>query len=663
MLKFLRKYQLIILVVGGSLLMVVFLLQPVLTRLRPDPRKQAVATIGTEGQKVTSGDLTMAGAEARAVQMLLPGLLEPNRIGIGLDPNDRNWAEHWYLLSKEAERGGFVGEPGDGRRWLPDLAALVARDQAIQEAQQGQIQSEQAFVQRINDLSPQLARAFEQSLPRIAAQQRGMTVEDVERALARARGIRRMLNFYGNTPRPSIQQAVLEAKQSLDAVLVDVLPIRAGLLADAQPDPTDEDLQAFFERFRGSKPGEGEFGFGYTLEPRITLSYLELDARAIQESLAPDRVELHKRWQGDRVTYPGEFAEERAKIEQAWRQERAGEIMVAADQAIRAEVRRQMRGVEATDGVYALPDDWSDRRPRWESVAQAIVADLKTNLDIDLPLPAVRILTDQYRQATTMRALPGVGQARFQIGARAFPASNLPYLLADESGLKVLPVQVGVPITDQAATDLLGNRYYITVLGFRPQGPAVEIDEVGRSTVVSNYKAVSAYESLLARKDGLLATARESGLEALADELQPDAEDLDARTPRLQTVNAVRVSRDNVEGGFTTLFNTPEFREAVLGAAEGLDPLTKPEDIDPSKAFATAELPVSRTLAVVRLIAPRPTTLAEFRQSGPQAVMQAADGWIRSQEGFAEHFPFSLESLRRRWNYQAVRSSEDGDDV
>ena len=660
MLKFLRKYQLFILVIGGSLLMVVFLLQPVLRQMHPDPGKRKAATIGPDNAKVTQSELTMADTEAHAVQMVLPPLLQASRVGIGLDPNERNWADHWFLLTKEAEKGGFIGEPGDGERWLPELAGLVAFEQARNEAQQGMITSEQQFQQRIGELTQQLTVGFKNGLPRVAAQQRGMTTTDVERALAHARGIRRMLNFYGNTPRASTQQAVYEAKLALDAVLVDVLPIRAGLLADQQPDPTDEQLQAFFERFRDSKPGEGKFGFGYTLQPRVTLSYLVLDAHAIQRSLTPDRVELHKRWQSDRVTYPGEFADERAKIEQAWRQQRADEIMVAADQAIRAEIRRGMRGINSRDGVYDLPEDWADRRPRWETVAQNIVGDLKTNAGIDLPLPAVKIVTDRYRQAPDLQAISGVGQARFQIGARAFPVSNIPFLLANPSAVPVLRVQVGVPITDQAATDMFGNRYYLTVLGFREEGPAVNIDEVGRDTVVTNYKQVAAYESLAARTDELLATAREDGLEALADELQPPSEDDKPTTPRLQTVNAVRVTRDASTGGYTTPFDKPEFRDAVIGAADGLDPLTPPGDIDPERAFLIVELPATRTLAVAHLIAPRPTTVSEFHQSGPQAIIQASDAWIRDRDTFAEDFPFTLESLKRRWNFKRI--AKEGDD-
>ncbi|MEZ6317447.1 MAG: hypothetical protein R3B49_01645 [Phycisphaerales bacterium] len=483
----------------------------------------------------------------------------------------------------------------------------------------------------------------------------------MRRALARARGIRRMINFYGNTPRPSIQEAVYDAKVALDAVLVDVLPVRARLLVDQQPEPTEEQLQAFFDKYRDAQPGQGEYGFGYVMQPRITLSYLQLDAHAIQQSLTPDRVELHKRWQSDRVTYPGEFTDERAKIEQAWREQRATDIMAAADQAIRAEVRRAFRGVQGEKGVYELPDDWTDKRPRWEDVAQRVVEDLKTNADIDLPLPTVRILSDAYLQAPALRAIPGIGQARFQIGARAMPVGNLPFLLADPGAVPVLPVQVGVPITDQPATDMLGNRYYVTVLGFRPEGAAVDIDEAGRSVVIDNYKEVAAYEALAARDDALLATARADGLEALANELQPNKEDLDPRTPRLQTINAVRVTRDSAEGGYTTPFNTPEFREAVRKAAEGLDPLAKPEDLAPERAYLTVELPTSRTLAVVHLIAPRPTTVAAFRASGPQVIIEAAQASVRDQDGFAENFPFSLESLRRRWNFKRVTTDNDDD--
>ena len=62
MLKLLRKYDKWILAIGGSLLMVVFLLPQALTEFGANPRKATAAVIDGRG-KITEGDLMEARQE------------------------------------------------------------------------------------------------------------------------------------------------------------------------------------------------------------------------------------------------------------------------------------------------------------------------------------------------------------------------------------------------------------------------------------------------------------------------------------------------------------------------------------------------------------------------------------------------------------------------
>ena len=373
MLKFIRKYQLLILVVGGSLLMVVFLLQPVLTRMAPNPGKRTAAEIGLTGTKVTGNDLMLASNEVRSIASFLPGLLQGNAIGIGLDSSERNWDDHWLLLVREAEQGGFIAGPQDGLDWLPELASLIALQQAETEANQRRFRSQAEYVARRTELEQALNAQFARAASQIPASFR-MTQEEFGMALAKARGIRRMLNTYGRAPKPSRQQAIAQARNALDAVQFDFVRIPAETFTDKTAEPEDSELEEFFQTYRADEPEDNTFGISYVLPPRIKYASLQLDRGAIITSLIPDRIELNKRWRADRATYPGEFAEEMPNVEAAWRGERADELMIEADQIVRAEVRRALRAFPETDGVYDIPEGTVS--VDFEAVSQAVADEL-----------------------------------------------------------------------------------------------------------------------------------------------------------------------------------------------------------------------------------------------------------------------------------------------
>ena len=92
MLKFIRKYQMVILVIGGSLLMVVFLLQPVLERLAPSPLKAKVASLD-DGTVFTRGEIIRAQAAVTLLARSNPRALQPMSLGgLGLDSESERTA-------------------------------------------------------------------------------------------------------------------------------------------------------------------------------------------------------------------------------------------------------------------------------------------------------------------------------------------------------------------------------------------------------------------------------------------------------------------------------------------------------------------------------------------------------------------------------------------
>ncbi|GJM18990.1 MAG: hypothetical protein DHS20C14_12030 [Phycisphaeraceae bacterium] len=664
MLKFIRKYQLFILVIGGSLLMVVFLLQPVLTKMAPSPGKRKGAEIGSTGTKITQIELSDAQRDVEAVGLMMPALLGANAVGIALDPVDKNQRHHWLLLAREAKAGGFVGGATDGFDWIPEIADMVAAQQSLSEMQQRRFRSEQEFLERQALLRQQYTTDFSSAIPLIAGRQQ-MTETQVGEALATARGIRRMLNTYARAPKPTRQQAVAEARDALDAVQFDFVRIPAGSFMDTSSEPSDTELQAFFDDYRADEPADNEYGFSYILQPRVKLAYLELDAPSIMAALVPDRIELNKRWRADRVTYPGEFNQEISQIDADWRAERAQALMYEGDQIIRAETRRRLRAFPEQDGVYTLPA--GEMVVDYEEIAQVVAEELGRGAGVPIPLPTVRVITDRWRTSNDLRFEPDIGRALYRVGASQYSAAALPEMLALPASEAVFPIQTGVPIVDIAATDAQGSRFYVTALDFRERSAAHDIDEVGRDQVLRDYRTLKSYEALLGREDEILRVAREtSGLSAVVDLLDPVETPADGSEPaarRIRVVRAARAVRDQLANTFDGAMNTPEVREAILAAGKKLDPMADSRDQDPRDTIMVLRLPGSQSLAAIKIVAPRPLTTDDFRAMGPLAISTETDQWLTQDDDFLADFPYTYEALTRKYDYTVTATSQDDEDA
>ncbi|MEO1716034.1 MAG: hypothetical protein AAFR76_02885, partial [Planctomycetota bacterium] len=203
MLKFLRKYNKIILVIGGSLLMVAFL------------APQAIQQIGTlqnrtvarmDGREIKERELFDAANELRALNALGGTGGTANAL-LNLEQATSSDADlHWYLLSKEAEAGGFVGSDEDGRGYYlsiaEQIAVLVIRSsrEYQQFAQQAGQQFADQFIlaRQLPELREQFFNRLQQTETNAADAGRFTSIEELHRAVAKMRGIQRMRQAYVN---------------------------------------------------------------------------------------------------------------------------------------------------------------------------------------------------------------------------------------------------------------------------------------------------------------------------------------------------------------------------------------------------------------------------------------------------------------------------------
>jgi len=118
MFKFLRKYNKYILAVGGTLLLITFLIPFAITNLFQTGGRSGVtwATINDDRpEKVTVSDLARIQRELQLLQFIAPQLAVQ-----GIDR-----AEYWYLLQREAQQGGFVAAAGTALRGQLDQQTLA----------------------------------------------------------------------------------------------------------------------------------------------------------------------------------------------------------------------------------------------------------------------------------------------------------------------------------------------------------------------------------------------------------------------------------------------------------------------------------------------------------------------------------------------------------
>lgn len=673
MLKFLRKYQLIILAIGGTLLMVVFLLEPVITSFNRSQMNRTVARYA-DGTKVSSVDFDRARIELELVKRVAPVVFLPvAEMGLGLeiegDSDER--VHHWIMLSRMAEEAGVIGGVEDGRLLIErelGFEAVLMQQQGFSAVMQGLIQP-QELQQLVADRIAARRGQLTAEVRAAAGTLRVRNEDEMWRLLAKFTGAFRLAEMYREMPAFSPQAARAGVKDMADTVAVDAALIPGSLLAGQVPEPAEEQLQAFFEPRAGLSPTDAPDGIGYTQPARIKIGWLVLDRQQILQSVPVDRVELRKMWELDSQKpeaerlYPGDFASERPNIEQAFRVTKADQIMVEADRVIRAEVLRTTRTLTRDGDRLTLPENWAQTRPSLETVAQSLVAGLAAE-NITLAMPTVVLRDDAWLNADQVAALPGVGQAGYRVGSRVVMVQQVPDLITAEGMLTDLRLQVGVPQVEPAAQDGMGNRYYLIITDHRVAGPAQSIDDAGRAKVIEDYKSLEGYKILAGMTETMTAAAlSENGVRAAIDAALASVTDPAVARPGVYP--NIRVGRNRIDPGplarnADPRINAQEFRDAVIAAADGLDPLATPESLTTNPRAAVVPMPKTRAVGIARLIAPRPLTSEQFQTALNQSLVNLTFQTMSlNKEGVTN--PFSLDSLKSRYGLVSVGNREEPD--
>jgi len=634
MMKFLRKYNKWFLVVGGSLLLVTWLGSGTASQFQPDPGKRIVAT--AQGQKIRASEMGHSELEHRALMDYAGNTM---RVQVGIEN-----AAHWFLLSREADNAGFVGEVGDGAAFVPELARLEAQMELYSNPQfrgfADQLANSPQFMQpRITQMEENLTK-----FKGMIAGRSNLNETQMNEALAKLRGVLRMINTYSRAARMSDAHLVEEVMKFRTRVSVDgvIIPWDS---APGVAEPTEEKLLELFEAYKNVRAGEGEFGFGYKLQPRVKIAYLTISKADVLAAIALDPVAVNKHWQQNRATFASEFAAEKMNVENALREREATEVMAEADRVYRAKVKVATRRLETNAGVKKLPADWETQRPKMEDIAKAIQAEVTR---ITMPLPKVEVLASKYTPVADFQSMGDLAFAQVRSGTFEGTTDQLLSQTYELSKTNTVGLQVGVPF-EVPLTDTDGDKFYITVLDAKTENAPDTIDEV-RGQVLVDARKLAGFEKLKAESSTYLVTAASDGLEGIAN--------LFAKVDTTGGTNgALTIDRRMIMSKMTgdqayPRYDTQALRDEVMSHVMALGLTTKATPDNFAQRVLTVPLPAEQGLAVLAITGYTPVSVEDMRTLSLQAANNLASReLIDVMRENKQDNPYSFAAIKERMAY------------
>lgn len=647
MLKWLRKYNTYILVVGGCLLMVAFLLGGVL----PDLSRRGFiggTAMRVNGKKVNVEKFQQLVKEYHALAAVLGNNQMLQFVGGGESDT------HWVLLTMEAEKAGLIGGARDGMEYLDEIASQFAETFANERARQNnRFFADPSEVQLAQGL---LKARFEQGIKQMPGKM-AMTEDQVYEALAKLRGVVRLQNSYFNALRYSDRRLVAEARKMNDSAGVDYAIIPAEREFGAVVEPDEAAIKAHYERFKDTPKGGGDFGIGYKLPARIKLEWLELNRRQIIDSVSVDPIEVERRLlklYPDAKAPEGKTIEgERARIENTVKLEIADKVMNTASQTVTAEIAKATRKLTPDGAYYVLPANWNEIRPNFEKIRDIVVTRVQDQHKITIPGPKVVLRNSAWVETNDVPMLEGIGSARLQRGQQSIGASEVLFNVREIAGKNDFVVQVGLPGPD--ALQSAGNRYFFTILDARKESAPDSIDEV-RGTIVTNIKRLAGYEILKSKAESIKSKLIADGIDATIK--APDGATGDAAV--LVNKRDATVSRSQVMAVDQTL-DTEAFRNAVMNLADALDPRTDVTTIPASSRSGVVGIDKALGLAVYQIKRLTPLTIDRYRTSQGSIVRMVAGDELEMKP---ETNPYAFEEMVKRMNVELddrLRSAKEKD--
>ena len=658
MLKWFRKYNKIILIVGCAVLMVAFLIPQAVTMFSPQAGDFVVGSMG--GQDVRERDLQNAAGELQVLGALgIPALLLPEdretyllqqrdaqRLGLGVSAAEVNAALDSLGMgggTLEA-RAARLGVPAEGIRAIVANWLLTERYRMLLTGRRYNPAAGLSASPGVNTLSiwkgqvePAIQQIQEANVPQL-----------LDRVVAEFSVLR------AGVGRISPAAVKHLARMRLERV--------GGRVALIEPEvdpnaPVDEaQLERLFNEYKTFYPGTGSpYPFGYRQPPRVDLEVLSfpIDKAIATVNVEPLDVLAYYRENKARLTDPetGQAApdtptaEVRQQIEQGLKQEKAIELLKRALSEARAALDADVRSFPTTDGYRELPDDFQPTP--LEQVADRVEGATgfrPTILSTQGPTPLDDLLTE----------MPGFALSRLS-NISAVQMLTFTRELLDEGANPALRAQAGVMMPATQAQD---GTVYLPRLVSAEQAEVLDSLEPVREEVATDARRVAAFERLAEQAEALKEQAAAEGLESLASQYGTLAEQVDPLPRRDEGVPTPDGASPAPE--IPGVGRSRPLIDAAFAVAEAAGVQGELTSKLPAEQRLVA-VPIDRQLAVAVFEATRyeAPTRAAYEQMLDRSAGVASDFALLG--GTSILTPLQRDALAKRLGFR-LDDGDDGDD-
>lgn len=513
MMKWLRKYNKQIMGVAASFLLVVWLGGDAL---------QSAARRNTENDvlaRTASGPITRGDQQRAEFETELQRLVgfdwrgQWSRIaGAPLEITD------WILLNREADRAGIRISVEDVRRLLGQNDQLLRRVQDT-------------------------------------AIKKNVTVEQVYEALVGYFKVDRLAGLYQATAALTDQELRVAARDQFDRATINAVKLPAASFTDPQESFTEEQIVSQFEKYKDNRRVPNSQTFGYYREPSVTIQYVKIDPKKVQDLLQVGEQTIKKRaldyWKQNRDK-DSRFRRTQEEIDailsampeqkdadgnplpkppvppyhEKFEQVQDVAIEIVKEREAHNEAERLANQLirKFAEPWFGVPTPRNDYRPAPEMAAHVQHYD-----DILAQWPPYQ----RYKDAITVATLGPVTEADLaqdtEMGSAFFAAftvqglAEIPAETNDRSMYKSL-----WETASEFTRDQNGNVYVYRVIKSEKGRPPTGVDEV-RDEVIADLRMASAMKRAVEAGQTLADAANDSSLkeawesnQALADRVTPD---------------------------------------------------------------------------------------------------------------------------------------------
>ncbi|MEM1108047.1 MAG: hypothetical protein AAGH99_05070 [Planctomycetota bacterium] len=528
MFKFFRTYNKIILVIGGVVLMIAFLIPQAVQMFAPNPAKESIGTM--HGEKVTRGQAQFAAQELSLLQQL--------PFGSGLMTDDEI---EWLMIQADAEDMGIYASDREVDLALQSVGyddELVAELAANRRTTVATIKS---IVRRWL-----IAEHYRQTVMGTAYRDPGagslsLAVNRLESIFT---SLQQIQQFGGNLLPWQRQQFVAMAVREANGTRRLSTPLLTNFIRDnfasvtgravlVPPDmdavakPDEAKLAEVFEAYKDNLAGEGEpYPFGYKYPDRVKLTYLQVPMADVREQVNVDYLEVLDAYKAN----PQRFADEAgdapatptaaavASLTEELTDRRAQELAARIVASVQSLLAENQRGQSQVDGYLELDEGFTPLP--WSEV----IEEVRKQHGVTLVAMGDG---DAWVAVSELSGLPGIGFSQFGEGQGVPFAAyvNATRKLAEDPNLvpRSLRTQVGVASKPLGGFD--GNRYLFRLNAAELAHAPETLDEV-REQVFADAKQIIAYEQLVAEAESWQTMAAAEGLDAVATAAQTQTIDL-----------------------------------------------------------------------------------------------------------------------------------------